>query len=63
MAGIGSCFALDDRRRGSFDSIDGLDCIHDAGESSDPQHVQPRLQEQGTHTTEYDDDIDQCEIF
>jgi hypothetical protein len=63
MARIRNCYALDDRRRGSFDPIDSLDCIHDTWAASDTQHVQPRLQEQGTYTTEHDDDIDRVEIF
>ena len=55
MARIWSCHALDDQRRGSFDLIGIIDCICGSWATSDPQYVQPRLQEQGTDITEHDD--------
>ena len=54
---------MDDRRRGSFDLIGIIDCICGSWATSDPQHVQPRLQEQGTDTTENNDDIDRVDIL
>ena len=63
MARLWSRYALDDWRRGSFDIIGILDRVYDSRAAIDTQHVQPRLQEQGTHTTEHDDDTDRVEIF
>ena len=63
MARIRRSHALDDQRRGSFDIIIIIDCICGSWATSDPQHVQPWLQEQDTNITEYDDDIDGVEIF
>ena len=63
MARIRRGHALDDQRRWSFDLIGIIDCICGSWATSDPQHVQPRLQEQGTNIIEYDDDIDRVEIL
>jgi hypothetical protein len=63
MARLWSRFALDDWRRGSFDLIGIIDRVYGSWATIDTQHVQPRLQEQSTHATEYDDDIDRVENF
>ena len=63
MARVRCGHALDDQRRGSFNLIGMIDCISGSWASSDPQHVQPRLQEQGTNNIEHDDDIDRAEIL
>ena len=63
MARIRCCHALDDQRRGSFNFVSVADCICGSWATSDPQHVQPRLQQQGTNIIEYDDDIDRVEIL
>ena len=63
MAWIRCCHALDDQRRGSFNLRGIVNCICGSWATSDAQHAQPRLQEQGTNTIEYDDDIDRVEIL
>ena len=60
MARLDGGDALDDELRGSFDlRADHRVCC--TLTARNPQHVQPRLQEQGTDDN--DDDIDQDDIY